>query len=377
MCAICFYVRGGEAQIMMRYALNRWYEQKIKNNRISYWTGLATTWLKELPDINLTKSELKEIDSFYSGYFAVNTLFHKFYKAATGCFDVRYIPDDIYYTVIDPYFNDWSDGAKMDNKTFYRWYFPDVRQPETICYRQNMFWFDENQNIISEATAIEKILKYDIAFIKSAQYSMGGHGISVIISQESSTDEVKNIIKKYVCDIVVQKKLVQSKVMSLINDSSVNTIRLMTFLRKDGSVKICSVSVRMGMVGSYVDNASSGGITCGVRADGRLNCIAYAANGKSYSFHPTSGIKFDQIKIPNFEKVKEIVSEKAQKMPKFRLISWDIAIDENDELILIETNLFVGELEFHQLSNGPIFGDETEAILDEINNNPKTITYPF
>lgn len=64
-------------------------------------------------------------------------------------------------------------------------------------------------------------------------------------------------------------------------------------------------------------------------------------------------------------------------MPLFRLISWDIAIDENDSPVLIEANLFVGELEFHQLNNGPIFGEETEDILKEVFQSNKRIKYPF
>ena len=67
----------------------------------------------------------------------------------------------------------------------------------------------------------------------------------------------------------------------------------------------------------------------------------------------------------------------AERMSQFRLISWDIVLDCNNEPVLIEANLYVGELEFHQLNNGPIFGDETEEILKEIIENPKQISYTF
>ena len=122
----------------------------------------------------------------------------------------------------------------------------------------------------------------------------------------------------------------------------------------------------MGINGAKVDNASSGGITIGVKSDGSLNSKAFAADGKSYDSHPTSNVKFDTVTIPKYERILDLIKLEAQRFPHFRLISWDIAIDSDENPVLIEANFKYGELEFHQLNNGPIFGDETEEILSEI-----------
>lgn len=70
--------------------------------------------------------------------------------------------------------------------------------------------------------------------------------------------------------------------------------------------------------------------------------------------------------IPNFEKVIQMVETCHEKMGNFRLVSWDIAIGEDGEPILIEANLRNGECEFHQYNNGPLFGKLTEQVLDEV-----------
>lgn len=70
--------------------------------------------------------------------------------------------------------------------------------------------------------------------------------------------------------------------------------------------------------------------------------------------------------IPNFEKIKELVTQQAKLLPHFRLVSWDIALNEKDMPILIEANLHFGEIDFHQLNNGPLFGDDTKEILKEV-----------
>ena len=48
------------------------------------------------------------------------------------------------------------------------------------------------------------------------------------------------------------------------------------------------------------------------------------------------------------------------------MISWDIAIGEDELPVLIEANLYFGQLDFHQLNNGPLFGEDTEEILHEV-----------
>ena len=134
----------------------------------------------------------------------------------------------------------------------------------------------------------------------------------------------------------------------------------------DGSVKIYSCVLRMGIGGSKVDNACSGGINCGICKDGRLKGVAYNQKGDKFMTHPTSNVKFDEIQIPNFDKVIEKVKILHPFIPHFRLVSWDIAIDEMNEPVLIEANLRYGELDFHQLNNGPVFGKDTKKILNEV-----------
>lgn len=341
---------------------------KRLKNRLNYFRVRTSERNKKLfaNNLVLTPNEVNEISDYYAKYgLDVNPMFHQFYKFATGKFDVKCIPDDFYCAYIDPYFNNWEMAHYLDNKTLYSQLFSDFNQPKTITYRQNGFWFDSDSQIISKEKAIDLIHSVTKCFLKKATESMGGKNIYVL-GNNSTTEEISDIISGVSGDIIVQEGLTQSSTLSKINQSSVNTLRLMTLLRKDGSVKLCSTSLRMGINGASVDNASSGGITVGVNLNGVLNNIAYAANGSKYETHPTSGIKFSDIRIPNYDKVVSAVKMAAVKRPHFRLLSWDIALDENDQPILIEANLCDGELDFHQLNNGPIFGEETEEILAEV-----------
>lgn len=55
-----------------------------------------------------------------------------------------------------------------------------------------------------------------------------------------------------------------------------------------------------------------------------------------------------------------------------KLQSWDFAIGEDGEPILIEVNLSFGQIDFHQMCNGPIWGASTQEMLRYVfDNNPR------
>ena len=123
-------------------------------------------------------------------------------------------------------------------------------------------------------------------------------------------------------------------------------------------VKVLSTVVRMGMGGSRVDNASSGGIISGVDENGRLKPFAFDSNGKRYDRHP-QGAKFEDTVIPNFQNCLSLCKKAAPRLARFsKLISWDLAISKDGQPILIEVNLTGGQIDLHQMANGPIFKDE-------------------
>ena len=127
------------------------------------------------------------------------------------------------------------------------------------------------------------------------------------------------------------------------------------------------------MNGARVDNASSGGIVCGIRSNGQLKEVAYDTAANVYFKHP-QGTVFESVTIPNFDECIQIAISLARRCCSLsRLISWDFAIGEDGHPILIEFNIAFGELDFHQLCNGPIFGDMTREVLDDVFKNAYTL----
>lgn len=346
--------------------VKRLLSERSYKTRREFLVGRVTSRLNNLSGDTssaLTSTEKKEIDDYYRrfGLQPSTHNFHEFYKRVTGKFSPEYLTEDLYYHKIDRYFNDWDAAKYLDNKTLYRILFPDVPQPELLVFRQNGFWFDSAGQPMTESAMQGIVGKEEYLFVKAARESYGGHGVKYLRGKD-----VADYTTEYKEDVVIQKPLRQSALLAQINPSSVNTVRILTLLRKDGSVRICSKILRMGIGSAKVDNASSGGITVGINDDGTLKDTAYFVSGKKYKHHPTTGVKFSTVKLPSLDKAVSMVSRQANSLPYFRLVSWDIAFDETDNPVLIEANLCDGELDFHQINNGPVFGEETAEVLSEV-----------
>ncbi|PCJ95910.1 MAG: hypothetical protein COA50_08100 [Flavobacteriaceae bacterium] len=141
--------------------------------------------------------------------------------------------------------------------------------------------------------------------------------------------------------------------MSQLNSTSLNTLRVMSYLRED-NIMILSIVVRMGNEGSITDNSTTGGLSCGVKKDGSLNQIGFQNISGIAHTATDGGIKFMNITIPCMDKVYQAVTRMHKCLPHFKMVSWDIAIDNNNEVVLVEYNVKGQDINLHQLNNGPV-----------------------
>lgn len=353
-------------RILLKNAVKDFAEQYRIHYRKKDWRDFAQ---KHINGSILSEEQKRKAIEYYKPFTKITTIFHEFYTQNNGKFCADYIPDDIYYCYIDPYYNDWQEAKYIDNKCLYSSLFPEIKQPDIVAVRMNNLWFSVDGGVkkLLPYQEIRNIVKLEEElFIKQATESDGGQGVFYYNREK----KFKDIIRNMPGDIVIQRPVRQHKLLENINKSSVNTIRVISLLSSTG-VKVYSCILRMGVKGSKVDNASSGGITCGITREGKLKGVAFSKGGERFVKHPDSGTVFLNYEIPGFDKIIECIPGLHYKIPHFRLVSWDFAVDERMRPVLIEANLHYGELDFHQLNNGPIFGKDTYKILKEVFNTSK------
>ncbi len=321
--------------------------------------------------LKLDENYKKDIKEYWKKYKKINLKYHKMYFNVTGKKDVRFIPVNIYFEVIDYYFNKWRFSIAISDKNYYDLLLKDIRKPITVIKNVDKVFYDANYNILdkNEATNIikERLHKNGELVIKPTIDSQGGANVKVFNEKES----IDEILEEYGDNYIIQELVKQNKDLDKIHAKSINTVRVISLLHNK-EVIILSAVLRMGIGDSRVDNFSAGGVACGIDENGCLKKYAFNKKGeKTEEHHP--GFKFLGYKIRGYDKILEIVKEQHKKFGHFKLISWDFAINENYEPVFIECNLKRGSVNLHQMCNGPIFGDLTDEILDEVFKNKRPL----
>lgn len=352
--------------------------KKVKKLYSGFFDGIETfvancisnlqeiRYLKKYLDkkASLSSKQVQQISDFWAPYCKVSPKWALYYSAKNGKFDPRYIPNTLYYTKIDQHFNARKLGYGFNDKNYYSRIFPTVKQPVTLVRNIGGLLFDDQYKLIMLEEAIKKISEEPEVIIKPSQETGSGRGI-LFFKKEQITEVKKLLQNKSECDYIVQAVVKQHIALEKIHSGSLNTIRVCTLLLDDG-VHILSTVLRMGVDKSRIDNVTAGGISAAIKADGTLDKYAYTYyTGERFEKHP-QGLVFEGYEIPKYHKVIETVKELAQTIGNFRLVSWDMGVDAEGDVILIEANMRKGGINLHQFENGPLFGDLTERVLDEV-----------
>ncbi len=314
--------------------------------------------------IKLTREQKKEIRDFWKPYARISTDWALFHYAQNGKFDPKYFPATIYFTKVDQHFNSRKLGSGFNDKNYYSRIFPDIAQPKTIVRKIGGLLYDENYALIDLETAVSKIMAEEDVITKPSQESGSGRGIIFWKTQESEKEIREFLTDDYERDYIIQGIVNQHPDLAKPHPSSLNTVRIATIMFPEG-VYILSSVYRMGVSGSRVDNATAGGVSVGINEDGSLKKIGYYVEGNPTESHP-DGFVFDGAKIPSYDKMVETVKKAAQYIGNFRLVSWDLSVSPEGEVILIESNMRKGGIRIHQVDNGALFGEHTERVLKEI-----------
>lgn len=182
------------------------------------------------------------------------------------------------------------------------------------------------------------VKKYGEVFIKPLEGSKGkGAHVYSYVDYDAAVAYCKELMGAGP-SWMVEERIRQSTAMGQWNETSVNTIRIPTFLR-DGKFTVIWTRMRMGKKGAIVDNAGSGGIV--VNVDPQTGVITSDGIDESYNHfdkHPGSGIIFKGWQVPRWDELLVTVEKLHRTVfNKHIYIAWDFALTD-DGWVVIEGN---------------------------------------
>lgn len=254
---------------------------------------------------------------FLYGFNSINTS-----HAKRRTFVTDYLKD---HTLIKK--EGWNNYLELSNKySFYK--------------KLKPFYHREIVELTKETTIIEFIQfakEHQKLFIKPNFESYGnGAKLFDYVNDEEAETFFHSLFQEG-DNWIVEERIFQSPKMSVWNDTSVNTIRVNSYLTKK-SFHILGSFMRSGRKGFVVDNGGSGGIFASVD-DKTGVIISNGANeyGNEFTKHPDSGYTYKGTQIPQWNELISIVEQAHRTIPHHIYVSWDFALT-NSGWSLIEGN---------------------------------------
>lgn len=197
--------------------------------------------------------------------------------------------------------------------------------------------------------SIIKELNIKQCVIKPSQDS--AHGQGVVVCNDIEILDNKCLIKKYNGETVELKNILreqpllfesivkQNHQFASFNQSSVNTVRMMTALYPNNEVKVIASFIKIGRAGSCVDNAGSGGnvdVAIDIPTGKLYNAIEFNSwhNIVKITHHPDTKNPIEEELIQNWDKIVKDVCDFQARIPQIKIIGWDVAITEQGPVII-------------------------------------------
>lgn len=297
----------------------------------------------------------------------------RLYSNLTGIVDYTYLPENLFYTVIERVLNDCDrEDGDMEDKNLLSRLVDKEYLPKTYVRFIRGIFYDEDYNVLSRNEVAEVLSTNNGPIVgKIASESLGGHGVKIFYYKKNqySASDGTILSAQWIEDnfemYILQEKLNQCDFAAKFNPSSVNTCRITTLRCPwNGEVVVAKGGMRFGVAGKEVDNMTSGGVSVGLSEIGELGPVAFSYNGMTqYDRHPSSGLEFKGHVHPYYLSMCKVIKKYAKLIPHFNVIAWDVIADADGRVKIIELNLVGQGTAVQQFAFGSLFGKYTEPLI--------------
>ena len=285
----------------------------------------------------------------------------KAYAVFSGTFKEGWIPDNYYGRVVVPRlsgdYGQISTYRSVSNRLFQTDLLPD------LAYSVNGLLHTSSMELV-RASELKKYL-FEISERIVYKLDSGAQGTNVhVYDADSFPDEPVTFGNG-----VFQSYIIQHPFFDAFTDQSVSTIRITTVVDDESNISCRAAYLRVPRsADTHVKSATA--IKVAVDADGELHEKGCLPNWVPVARHPDSNRAFASQVVPNFQACVETCISLHRKMMFPRIIGWDVIIDKDENVKLMEWNGGHNDIKFSEATTGPCFADLGWENLWQIKSSP-------
>ncbi|MBK9308722.1 MAG: hypothetical protein IPM58_16935 [Nitrospira sp.] len=272
------------------------------------------------------------------------------YSAIAGCFKEGWIPDDFYGSVVVPRLKGVY-GKVAGLKSLHSTIFANNNFPDILSYSNGVF-FDTEYQVLRPESVKEKLFAGQERIVYKLNNSEKGKGI-FFFDRESFDLRRIYLLGNGLFQYVIN----QHKVFEEFVKESVATLRMTTVLEDDGtaSLRACYLRFSSG-TDTHVRSDSNIKIPIDIKS-GAFNDVGFTTDWLEIEHHPVSGVKFQGKFIPAYDACRRLVTTLHKRVPYARCIGWDVILDDQENVKIMEWNAEHNGIKFTEATQGPCFSD--------------------
>lgn len=272
------------------------------------------------------------------------------YSAISETFKDGWIPDNYYGKIVNPAIK--GDYGKilffnpLSKKIFESDLFPD------IAYYVNGLFYSNDYEIIQESNIKDFLFENSTTVVFKIDNSLQGRGVYLL---KKTSFDLKTI--RLLGNGVFQDYIEQHSFFSEFMPNSVATLRITTVRDNTGKFSARQSLLRFGRSeDTHIKSPSSIRIPIDL-ITGKLHNLGYINSWHTIDQHPDTHILFAKRKIPNFQKYISTAIELHKLVPFIGCIGWDLIMDKNKNIKVIEWNGYDNGMTHCEATYGPCFSD--------------------
>lgn len=270
------------------------------------------------------------------------------YSAYAKKFKEGWIPDNFYGEVVVPALK--GDYGQVCNRTSIIGKLLEDKYTSDIGYFINNLFLTTNSEILDSEKFKNLLFRNNNRVVYKVENSLQGKGIYFL--------DQKSFDSRFIGKLgngVFQSYIKQHPFFNQFNNSSVATIRLTSVCTNEGHIEVRAGYFRFGRgADTHVMSSRQMRIPIDI-VNGTLLDVAFFPKSESTKNLPDNDIAFGGIKLPFFENCISEIKRMHGIIPFIRCIGWDIIVDENENLRIIELNGGHNAITFSEMVQGPCF----------------------
>jgi hypothetical protein len=293
-------------------------------------------------DLKLTHEYARDVlgDPLHAGDLRV-------YTAIAGRFRTGWIPEEFFARRVMPAVSSRAVRTMARTRTLMTPITGLDAVPE-IAVRIGPHWFDQHRQPTTRHAVADTAAALGPRIVVKADGSQASLGIAVLPSADLRLAEPMPGV-----DLVVQRFIAPHPMLAELSPGATPPLRLMTVLR-DGTPELVAAHLRLG-TGTTPTAGGTDALRIAVTTEGVIGDLAADGNWKLHRDHPVTHATFAGVEIPSFDAAVDRCLAWHRRIPQAGVIGWDVTIDADSAVQLLEWNMRRPGVVFHKALSGPNF----------------------